>query len=142
MCSTRDRFVLNVSLTASKNHIRGKLDFYSETASHVSSGFFPLQTKGPPAYSKSGAVISNICWEWGRGTAVGGCHALPPSPAGAGRAAPAESPEQMGLQQQQRQQTCFHFFQTVSGPVICYPDNPSPCYRISSNGFPSFSQRV
>lgn len=67
MCSTRDRFVLNVRLTASKNQIQGKLDFYSETASHVSSGFSPLQTKGPPAYSKSGAVTSNICWECGGG---------------------------------------------------------------------------
>ena len=78
MCSTRDRFVLNVRLTASKNHIQGKLDFYSETASHVSSGFSPLQTKGPPAYSKSGAVTSNICWEWGRGTAVGAASHCPP----------------------------------------------------------------
>lgn len=43
MCSTRDTFVLNVRLTASKNQIQGKLDFYSETTSHVSSGFSPIQ---------------------------------------------------------------------------------------------------
>lgn len=73
---TRDTFVLNVRLTASKNQIRGKLHFYSETTSHMSSGLSPLQRGHLPTVSR--AVISNICWGWGRAQRSGAAPLRPP----------------------------------------------------------------
>lgn len=67
MGSTRVRFLLNVKLTAFKDQIRGKLDFYDETASYMSLGdkcrFFGFSrqrghspTRGPELSPPTAAV--------------------------------------------------------------------------------------
>ena len=137
-------------LTAFKNQIQGKLDFYSETTSHVSSGkkcrFFAFSRRrgrlptrvmelSPPtaAVTVGGAVVG--------GTAT---HCPPrasptPDELGAGRAAPPTSSKQVSrlgrLQQQQRQQTCFRLcFKDRNKPCHLLPKQSSPYSRISSHG--------
>lgn len=150
MGSTRVGFLLNVRLTAFKNQIQGKLDFYSETTSHVSSGkkcrFFAfsrqrgrLPTRVMELSPPTAAV--NVV-----GAVVGGTATHCP---------PRGSPPQMSREQEKQLHRrapnkrpdldCFNnsngkkrvflcVLKTASSPVICYPNNPQPYSRVSSHG--------
>lgn len=150
MGSTRVGFLLNVRLTAFKNQIQGKLDSYSETTSHVSSGkkcryfAFSRQRGRLPTRVMELSPPNSSC-ECGGSSSERHCHALSaqglPSPdePGAGKAAPPTSSKQASrlglLQQQQRQKTCFRScFKDCIKPCHLLPKQSSPYSRVSSHG--------